>query len=730
MLKNKQIYIILGLILLFNLIFISPILKPGIPEGGDTATHYELMLSTQDVIKTFFQTGEIRSWDPNYHTGFPMFYFYPPLIYILMALVGFVLPTLLTFKLTIVLITLLIPISVYFAAKLFGLWEKVAVTAAILSLLPASIMGFGFETGAILRFGLFSHYSSLLFLPLALAFTYKFITETKEENKNKKYFPYSLLFISLCFFTGMLTGFMVSLISAIMIISFSKKQFTNKELINKTKKYAILMFLCFISVLFLAIPYITNSDYYVGQPFDSTDRQEGYGLNTLTLFIKGDLLDYSDFFRIPVLTILTTLGIILFFTIKEFRNNKLHRFFILSLLLSLFFIIGKSTFTFLDYFPLINTLQTFRFILVFQFFAILIAAIAVTWIIDTILTKIKTEKKVVVFIIIILILTTPLFIERALFYNEKIDNFVIDESSDYFATIEHIKNSENNGRTYINIEEIGGSIALYHSLPFLTNKPILRGYGIGTHDSLTRYYTGFPLGPGNDFENLFNVEFNLDGNYNILNEYNKGYFDLVKARFILNENSINARDINIVWLMTHLSTLNEHFVISEDYKEDDINYLEIINTSQAFVIRIEDDNGIATHKINTKYAPFVSITSPAGEYEINSFLLFNSLKLNKVQCGEVLEEEISRGLYKAKVNVEDETCFIMLKISAHPNWKAYVDNSEQDWQVLNPSFMGVKVTQGQHDIEFKYTDNKRPLLILLGILVIVLVFYFNRKIKL
>ena len=640
-----------------------------------------------------------------------------------MALVGFILPTLLVFKLTIVLITLLIPISTYFAAKLFNLKQRTAIIAAILSLLPASIMGFGFETGAMLRFGLFSHYSSLIFLPLALAFTYKFITD------NKKYLPYSLLFITLCFFTGMLTGFMVSLISALMIISF--KKFSKKELINKTKKYTILMFLCFISVLFLAIPYITNSDYYVGQPFDSDNRQEGYGLNTLTLFLKGDLLDYSDFFRIPILTILTILGIILFFAIKEFRDNKLHRFFILSLLLSLFFIIGKSTFTFLDYFPLINTLQTFRFILLFQFFAILIAAIAVTWIIDTIsnnsiLNKI-TANKLALFIIIVLILTTPLFIERALFYNEKIDNFVIDESSDYFATIEHIKNSENNGRIYINIEETGGSIALYHSLPILTNKPILRGYGVGTHDSLTRYYSGFPLGPGNDFENLFNVEFNLDGDYNILNQYNKGYFDLVKARFILNENSINARDINIAWLMTHLSTLNEHFVISEDYKEDDINYLEIINTSQAFVFRIEDDNDIATYKINTKYAPFVSITSPAGEYEVNSFLLFNSLNLNKVQCGEVLEEEISRGLYKAKVNVEDETCFIMLKISAHPNWKSYIDNSEQDWVMLNPSFMGVKVTQGQHDIEFKYTDNKRPLLILLGILVIVLVFYFNKK---
>jgi hypothetical protein len=722
MLKNKQIYIILAIILLFNLIFISPILKPGIPEGGDTATHYELMLSTQDVIKTFFQEGEIRSWDPNYHAGFPMFYFYPPLIYLLMALVGFILPTLLTFKLTIVLITLLIPISVYFAAKLFGLEDRTAIIAAILSTLPSSIMGFGFETSTILRFGLFSHYSSLLFLPLALAFTYKFIT-TKE---NKNYLPFALLFITLSFFTGILTGFMVSIISILMIITFSKKQFTKKQLIIKIKKYAILMILCFISILFLAIPYITNSDYYVGQPFDSTDRQEGYGLNTLTLFLKGDLLDYSDFFRIPILTILTTIGIILFFAIKEFRNNKLHRFFILSLSLSLFFIIGKRIFTFLDYFPIINTLQTFRFILVFQFFAILIAAIAITWIIDTISKKIKKDR-FIVFIIIILILTTPLFIERALFYNEKIDNFIIDESSDYFATIEQIKNSENKGRIYINIEETGGSIALYHSIPFLTNKPILLGYGLGTHDSLTRYYTGFPLGPGSNFENLFNVEFNLDGNYNILNTTNKGYFDLVKARLILREDIINSRDINIAWLMTHLSEINEHFVISETYQEDNINYLDIINTSQAFVIQIEDDKGIVTHKINTKYAPFVDITSPAGEYEINSFLLFNSLQLEKAYCGEIIQEETSRGLYKATVNVEDQTCFIMLKTSAHPNWKAYVDNTEQDWVMLNPSFMGVKVTQGQHDIEFKYTDNKRPLLILLGILVIVLVFYFNKK---
>lgn len=98
----------LAIVYLFLLLLLNPLLlfSDVTTTGGDTGTHHYLAYYMEHHL---LPDGQIRGWSPDWYAGFPIFFFYFPLPYILIALVDVVLPYNLSFNLVTVLGPLLLP---------------------------------------------------------------------------------------------------------------------------------------------------------------------------------------------------------------------------------------------------------------------------------------------------------------------------------------------------------------------------------------------------------------------------------------------------------------------------------------------------------------------------------------------------------------------------------------------------------------------------------------------
>ena len=86
-----------------------------IANGGDMGSHYYPGLFMKDVL---LPQGEVSGWDPGNYGGYPVFQFYFPLPFMIMAALGAAIPYTVAFKIGTVLGTLGMPICAYFGLRL------------------------------------------------------------------------------------------------------------------------------------------------------------------------------------------------------------------------------------------------------------------------------------------------------------------------------------------------------------------------------------------------------------------------------------------------------------------------------------------------------------------------------------------------------------------------------------------------------------------------------------
>ncbi|HVN66902.1 MAG TPA: 6-pyruvoyl-tetrahydropterin synthase-related protein, partial [Candidatus Sulfotelmatobacter sp.] len=121
------------LIYLFLFSFFDPrlLLSLTTTAGGDTGSHYYTAVYLKNVL---LPSGKIMGWLMGNYAGFPLFYHYFPLPFIIMALLGFVIPLQIAFKLVSVLGIFLLPLCVYLAFRLLEYEFPVPIGGAVLTL--------------------------------------------------------------------------------------------------------------------------------------------------------------------------------------------------------------------------------------------------------------------------------------------------------------------------------------------------------------------------------------------------------------------------------------------------------------------------------------------------------------------------------------------------------------------------------------------------------------------
>lgn len=699
--QKKLIWIVLGVLLLFNLVKTVPMMTAGLPPGGDNALHISQLMSTIDSIKDGVW------WNDLYNAGFPMFFYYNPVAFIVLALMSIVsgISAIALYKTALVLVYAAIPFSFYFAARWMKLSEVASIFSAISSVLFSSFINFGIEPFAFFGFGLFSEMWAVNIAPFAVAAVYRAV------HLKKSVFVASLL-LSLLFLTHVLTGYLIALLSIPLL-------FADRFEWRKLARLGIVGLGMLVGIGFLLVPALLYQDYYGGLPFDTAERTDGYGFNALKQTFQGHLLDNESF---PVLSVLALVGLIV-----SFRTKGLSRYFAMCFVLSVLFIMGKPVFgNVLNFIPGLKDVQLFRFILPAHIFAAFLIGLGSEWLVNHAKSKYKINHLYAAGILLILLL--PSF-WHSYSYTRSIHGFPeIEKEPGLSQLLDQIKYNAV-GRTEVRKELFTSNVLPAIGTPVFTEKPIGYSPGGGSHDALSYYYLNLIQNTEEHF-NLFNIEYVLftekfdryTGRNVALKVRNSSYFDLVRSEIAVDAQNKESRNILTAWMFSKLLTSKEFIRIGDV-------------TDAKTVIKLTDDS---IWKEGQDLGGFVeigpekwNIVTPLNgkKVEMPALLYFSEYPVAKKKtCGKEITETVERGHYSAKFDVASDDCYALLKVSAFPEWHAYVDSSEVPWTMLSPSFMGVKLDPGVHTVDFKYSVMPlRKWLLFFSVAGLIGLFFIDRK---
>lgn len=169
------IYGFLAYLLDFRLIFANTTVA-----GGDTGSQVYIPYYLKQIFPL------IRWWSPDWYSGFPFLYFYPPLAYVLTVVLSFLIPLNIAFKIIISLCFLIYPLIFYLIFYLLKFKFPTPQIAAVFSLFLIFLEKYSIYGGNLpsLLSGQFSHNLSIALLFLFFALYYKGIKENKYLKLN------------------------------------------------------------------------------------------------------------------------------------------------------------------------------------------------------------------------------------------------------------------------------------------------------------------------------------------------------------------------------------------------------------------------------------------------------------------------------------------------------------------------------------------------------------------
>lgn len=695
--QKKLVWVILAILVLFNLARTVPLMTAGLPPGGDNASHIGLLIGTIESLKD----GVL--WNENYNAGFPMFFYYNPLAFVLLALINVLtgISAIALYKAALVILFAIVPLSFYLASRWMKLSETVALFAALSSTVFSSFINFGIEPFAFFGFGLFAELWAVALAPFVIASVYRSV------HMQKSVFLASLL-LTVLFVTHVLAGYIIALFSVLFL-------FVDGFNWRKAARLTLIGIGMLIGISFLLFPALLHKDYYGGMPFDYVQRTDGYGFDGLKQTLQGKLLDNE---RLPVLSVFALVGLII-----AFRKKGLPRFFALGVILSVLFLMGRAAFgSVFNFIPGLADVQLFRFVIAAHIFSAFLVGFGAEWISEFFSKRFKLKHLHVIGVLLILFLP------------------VLWHSYTYMSTIKPFPEmSQEPGITQllngIKINAVGRTDArrdTFYSrsvpviaIPIFTGKPLAFTSGAGSHDSLTYYYLN-AMQQTEEHLRLFNVEYVLitekidkySGRNVLVKVGNSSYFELVHADIAVDGSNKDARNVVLAWMYSKLLSAKEYLLIGE--------------SDAKIKIELTDDS---RWKPDQNLDGIISIDPSTwqirvdGGSDVPALLYFGNLNLEKRKpCGVVSDEKVERGQYSADFDVKDSGCYALLKVSAFPEWHAYVDSVEVQWKMLSPSFMGVPLETGKHTVEFKYSVMPlRKWLLLVSVVGLIALYFLDRK---
>jgi len=276
----------------------------------------DLVYLTPDLNDGAFHLGTVRNtlvalsegdnpldfWVPTWLCGFPLFHYYQPGPYLLMALLqalfGRVVSLLVLYRLTTLVVVAAFPLTTYMALRRLGLERETAAGGAVAAGLVSGGYTYGIEPFSFTwaGYGLFTQAVALPLLPLALAEGWRAV-----ENRGPT-IGQALVLVA-AFLAHILYGYIAAVSLGLAPFAARSVPELRRRLLGLARFYLQAGAL----LAFFVVPLALDSAYHAKSLYDSADKFDSYGAGViLTRLFGGSLLDHG---RLPVLTVLAVVGL-------------------------------------------------------------------------------------------------------------------------------------------------------------------------------------------------------------------------------------------------------------------------------------------------------------------------------------------------------------------------------------------------------------------------------------
>jgi len=249
--KNRLFSVlILTLLTLFLLSYfdLRYLLLNTTPTGGDTPAHNYL---AKHLKETFFNRGAIISWAKGWWCGFPMYQYYFFLPYFAMALLSFIIPFNIAFKIISILGILFLPLGVYFSLKWMDFEDPIPLLGSI-AMLPYLFV----NTHTMWGVNIYSTLAGEISNSISFVFFVLFLGSFYQDMKEIKFRLRSVILFVLLLYTHFFTSIIAAGVAFFLLFLFGKDNF-----LKRLSVYLKTNLLTFLLAAWWIIPLLFKSNY-------------------------------------------------------------------------------------------------------------------------------------------------------------------------------------------------------------------------------------------------------------------------------------------------------------------------------------------------------------------------------------------------------------------------------------------------------------------------------------
>jgi hypothetical protein len=294
---------------------------------NDSGMHLQMTTQAMDLLR--HGLSPFDHWYPLLSLGSPFFVQYQSFSAVLVGAFSPLFGVQNTFAWTLYLLLSLWPLCVYWSTRLlaWGRWES-AIAAALSPLIfTVTGRGFGHQSYVWIGSGLWSQLFAMWTLPLAWAFSWRYISQ------HKSLFP-AVLTLSLTIAFHFLTAYLAGLTLAVWIV-LRPSQFFTRAGRALTLGVASLLATAWVTLpLFLHSKWLAVNQFQVGTTID-----DSYGARRiLSWLFSGEIYDWR---RFPIMTIFVGIGLLV--CVSRWLYDERARAIVGAWVLSLVLFFGRPT---------------------------------------------------------------------------------------------------------------------------------------------------------------------------------------------------------------------------------------------------------------------------------------------------------------------------------------------------------------------------------------------------
>ena len=677
--------LILLAVLIANAVGLSPELSISRVDLNDNVYHFTLCERMVQAL----DRGEnpLDCWSSEWSMGYPVLRIYQPLAHMIVVgiflLLGKSVSLMTVFVWVRFFSQVLLPLTFFAAARLMGLPRLTAAAAALLAPMISTNFLYGVEYGSYTwaGSGLFPQAVASHFLLLSLGLAVAAIRQGRR-------LVLTGIMAGLAFLCHSIYGYMAGL--SVLLLAVLPDAIPRWD---RFRRVVVVGAVALLLAAFQLVPLLTDGAVINHSRWEAVWKWNSFGAgDVLTKLFTGELLDHG---RVPVLTALAFLAVGLW--IWNWRKGRptdaIQGYLLLGTAFWTLVFFGRDFWG-----PLLTLLgvspdmHLHRVIAGAQIFLVLLAATALArlW------SAMSRRWSPAIAAIVTAILLVPMVRDRATNLSNNArwgrNNLIAyDKVKDDISSVIALA-QRNGGRVYAGLAAGWGGKFRVGEVPFYAflseaNVPALSFL----YHSMA--LTGETMVKFNEWNPAHYLLFNIHtviappgtalppflqpitqiGQFGVYNSLGGNYFEVVDALSSVKTTKNNFYDINDRWLASDWVLKRIHL------------YLDWRGDAPKWIPRIAPEDQL----------PKMPMLNFPGEVT------------NEVRTGEN---------YQADIDAR-RICYALLKMTWHPNWKAYVDGKPVETVMLSPGFIGVPLGAGHHHIFCRYeSGNLKSSLAIVGLI--------------